>query len=223
MSAIFSRAKGYNTGLQAGWVTMSSDSDKDFSQAMSDVVRLKREPRVDLTRKTLPDSDPSLEHRRRAAAQLPEVDRNQLTDNAIAPLDAWLVLEFKRPGVQNGVFRKLKQGRYEMQSRLDLHRMTVEVARREIFEFIVESQQLGLRSVLLIHGKGSSNVEKERSSILKGCVDHWLRELEIVQAFHSAQPRDGGTGAAYVLLRKSEEKKRENRERFSKGRVPYDA
>ncbi len=202
---------------------MSSDNDKVFSQAMSDVVRLKREPRVDLARKTPPDSDPSLEHRRRAAAQLPELDRNQLTDNAIAPLDAWFVLEFKRPGVQNGVFRKLKQGRYEIQSRLDLHRMTVEVARREIFEFIVESQQLGLRSVLLIHGKGSSNAEKERSSILKGCVDHWLRELEIVQAFHSAQPQHGGTGAVYVLLRKSEEKKRENREKFSKGRVPYDA
>jgi DNA-nicking Smr family endonuclease len=201
---------------------MSGDNDEIFSQVMSDVVRLQREPRVDLARKTSPDRDPSLEHRRRAAAQLPELDRNQLTATAVAPLDAWFVLEFKRPGVQHGVFRKLKQGRYETQSRLDLHRMTVEVARREIFEFIIESQQLGLRSVLLIHGKGVSNVEKERSSILKGCVDLWLRELEIVQAFHSAQPQHGGTGAVYVLLRKSEENKRENRERFAKGRVAYD-
>ncbi len=202
---------------------MSSDSDKVFSQEMSDVVRLNREPRVDLARKTPPARDPSLEHRRRAAAQLPEQDRNQLTDKAIAPLDAWFVLAFKRPGVQNGVFRKLKQGRYETQSRLDLHRMTVEVARREIFDFIEESRQLGLRSVLVIHGKGASSADRERSSILKGCVDQWLRELEIVQAFHSAQPQHGGTGAAYVLLRKSEEKKRENREKFSKGRVPYDS
>ncbi len=154
-------------------------------------------------------------HRSRTATSLPSM--------AIAPLDAWFVLEFKRPGVQNGVFRKLKQGRYETQSRLDLHRMTVEVARREIFDFIEESQQLGLRSVLVIHGKGASNADRERSSILKGCVDQWLRELEIVQAFHSAQPQHGGTGAVYVLLRKSEEKKRENREKFSKGRVPYDS
>jgi len=202
---------------------MSRDNEETFSQAMSDVVRLKREPRVDLARGVSPASDPSVEHRRRAAAQLLEPDRNQLTDQAIAPLDAWFVLAFKRPGVQNGVFRKLKQGRYEAQSRLDLHRMTVEVARREIFEFILQCQQVGLRSVLLIHGKGSSSADKERSSILKGCVDHWLRELEIVQAFHSAQPQHGGTGALYVLLRKSEEQKRENRERFSKGRVPYDA
>jgi DNA-nicking Smr family endonuclease len=124
--------------------------------------------------------------------------------------------------VQNGVFRKLKQGRYEAEARLDLHRMTAAIARKEIFEFVEESSHLGLRSVLVIHGKGESKAEKERSSILKGCVDHWLRQLDIVQAFHSAQPRHGGTGAAYVLLRKSEEKKRENREKFAKGRVPYD-
>ena len=74
----------------------------------------------------------------------------------------------------------------------------------------------------IVHGKGDSRTERERASILKGCTDHWLRQLEVVQAFHSAQPRHGGTGAVYVLLRKSEEKKRENREQFSKGRVPYD-
>jgi DNA-nicking Smr family endonuclease len=212
---------------------MNGDNEQEFSAAMSDVVPLQREPRAGLTHKSHADKDVSLEHRRRAAEQLPEVDQNRLTANVIEPLDAWFVLSFKRPGVQNGVFRKLKQGRYEIQARLDLHRMTVDAARREIFEFIVESQQLGLRSVLLIHGKGESKAEQERGSIqsgsiqsgsiLKGCVNHWLRELEIVQAFHSAQPQHGGTGAAYVLLRKSEEKKRENREKFSKGRIPYDA
>jgi len=200
----------------------SGDKDKLFSEAMTDVVPLKRERRVDLMPKSQNNRDSSLEHRRRAAAQLPENDRNTLSDREVVPLDAWYVLAFKRSGVQNGVFRKLKQGRYEAQSRLDLHRMTAEVARRAIFEFIEESHQFGLRSVLVIHGKGESKAENERSSILKGCVDHWLRELPIVQAFHSAQPRHGGTGEVYVLLRKSEEKKRENREKFAKGREPYD-
>jgi DNA-nicking Smr family endonuclease len=201
---------------------MSGDGDKVFSDAMSDVVRRKSEPKVDLSRKRLSEKDPSVEHRRRAAALAPERDRNTLTQTGIAPLDAWYVLDFKRPGVQNGVFRKLKQGRYEAESRLDLHRMTAEIARKEIFEFIEESYQYGLRSVLIIHGKGESNADKARSSILKGCVDQWLRDLENVLAFHSAQPRDGGTGAAYLLLRKSDEKKRENREKFSKGRVSFD-
>jgi DNA-nicking Smr family endonuclease len=53
--------------------------------------------------------------------------------------------------------------------------------------------------VLIIHGKGENKADRERSSILKGCTNHWLRELEIVQAFHSAQARHGGTGAVYVL------------------------
>jgi DNA-nicking Smr family endonuclease len=200
---------------------MTSDEEDVFLDEMSDVVPLKRAPRVSV-RGAEGEKDSSLEHRRQAAVLGKEQDRNLLTEGGIAPLDSWFVMEFKRPGVQNGVFRKLKQGRYEADAGLDLHRMTAAIARREIFEFIEECYRLGVRSALIIHGKGESRAEKERSSILKGCVDHWLRQLDIVQAFHSAQPRHGGTGAVYVLLRKSEEKKRENREKFTKGRVPYD-
>jgi len=196
---------------------MAGDEDDIFEREMSGVVPLKREPRVDL-RRGRPGEDPSLERRRRAAVEGKLHDHNILTEEGIAPLDPWYVLDFKRPGVQNGVFRKLKQGRYDMDARLDLHRMTAAFARRELFDFIQESHRLGLRCVMIIHGRGDNAAARERSSILKGCTDHWLRELEIVQAFHSAQPRHGGTGAVYVLLKKSEEKKRENREQFMKGR-----
>ena len=99
---------------------------------------------------------------------------------------------------------------------LDEHKAKPEVIQR----FIEEAQALGLRTVLLIHGKGESRGEREKSSILKGCANHWLQELSIVQAFHSAQPQHGGTGAVYVLLQKSEEMKRKNRLRFNKGREP---
>jgi DNA-nicking Smr family endonuclease len=201
---------------------MSGDEEEMFLQEMSDVVPIKREPRANLRGKGNPSRDSSLEQRRRAAVEGKTTDRNILTQEGIEPLDHWFVLEFKRPGVQNGVFRKLKQGRYDMDARLDLHRMTAAIARRELFSFIEESHQLGLRCVIIIHGKGESKAERERSSILKGCTNHWLRELAVVQAFHSAQPRHGGTGAAYVLLKKSEESKRENREKFTKGRVPYE-
>ena len=204
-------------------VVTDGAEDTTFLSEMSDVVPLERETRVDIRGRAAPAKDSSVAHRRAAAVASLEGDGNQLTDTGIEPLDAWYVLEFKRSGVQNGVYRKLKQGRYEAQARLDLHRMTVERARKEIFEFIEECYQLGLRRVMIIHGKGESAAEREQSSILKGCADAWLRELDQVQGFHSAQPRHGGTGAVYVLLRKSEEKKRENREKFNKGRVPYDS
>ncbi len=199
-----------------------SDEDNQFLEEMSDVVPLKREGRVRVSRKRQTPGETSLENRRQAAVNDRTVDTNPLAEDGIEPLDPWFVLEFKRPGVQNGVFRKLKQGRYDIEARLDLHRMTVKRARRELYAFIEESHTLGLRSVLLVHGKGESSADRERSSVLKGCANHWLRELPVVQAFASAQPRHGGTGAVYLLLRKSEDKKRENRERFNKGRVPVD-
>ncbi len=192
-----------------------SDDDKLFFEEMSGVSPLKRDARVAFTRQDLAAKDPSLDRRRAAAVTGPVIDRNILSQDGIEPLEPWHVLEFKRPGIQNGVYRKLRQGRYEAEASLDLHRMTVAIARAELFQFIDDCHQLGLRSVLLIHGKGETPSERGKCSILKGCTNHWLRELDIVQAFHSARPQHGGTGAVYVLLRKSAEKKRENRERFN--------
>jgi DNA-nicking Smr family endonuclease len=127
------------------------------------------------------------------------------------------VLEYTRPGVQNGVFRKLKQGRYESEARLNLHRVRVETARTELFEFINQAENYGLRTVIIVHGKGENSHNREQTSVIKGCIDHWLRQFEVVQAFHSARPQHGGTGAVYVLLRKNEQAKQENRQRFQPG------
>ena len=108
---------------------MASDEDEGFLAAMSDVVPLKREPRAAVRGRAQSARDASVTQRREAAEQGPQRDRNILTEDGVAPLDAWYVLEFKRPGVQNGVFRKLKQGKYESEARLDLHRMTAAIAR----------------------------------------------------------------------------------------------
>ena len=194
--------------------------DDDFLREMSDVRPLDVPARVRLKRS---GGDAAVAAARRdAAVRERNRDDNPLRDSEVRALDPWYVLEFKRPGIQNGVFRKLKQGRYPHEARLDLHRMSVERARREIWEFVRDCHALGLRSLLLVHGKGERQREKTAIGVLKGFVNHWLREIDEVQAFHSAQPAHGGTGAVYVLLSKSEEKKRENRERFMRGRVPID-
>ena len=192
-----------------------SDDDGAFFEEMTDVTPIKRAARVALNPKNHSDKDSSLQHRRTAAVTGPVVDRNILADGGIEPLDPWYVLEYKRPGIQNGVYRKLRQGHYAMDATLDLHRMTVAIARGELFKYVEDCHQLGLRCVCVIHGKGETPTERGKRSILKGCTEHWLRQLDAVQAFHSARPHHGGTGAVYVLLRKGEQKKRENRERFS--------
>jgi DNA-nicking Smr family endonuclease len=189
-----------------------ADDDELFWQEVADVAPIRRERRV--RRRSGAPAPDALAARRNAAVTAPGRDPNILSEDGIEALDPWYVLDYKRPGIQNGVFRKLKQGRYEAEARLDLHRMTLRQAREELFYFLRDCGTLGLRTVLLVHGKGERKAERERMSILKGGVDHWLRQIDAVQAFHSAQPRHGGTGAVYVLLRKSAEKKQENRERF---------
>lgn len=192
---------------------MTGRSDDDFLRAMADVTPLQSEERVRPARDTRCAA--ALNARREAALVERGRDSNPLADEGARPLDPWYVLAFKRPGIQHGVYRKLKQGRYPAEARLDLHRMNVKRARREIYAFLGECHELGLRSVLIVHGKGERSSNAEAGGVLKGFVNCWLRELHPVQAFHSAPPAQGGTGAVYVLLAKSEAKKRENRARFA--------
>ena len=192
-------------------------SDNDlFVQEMAGVEPLGRDARVRLVKDRL--SDDQQRGRRRAAAGEDHAI-NPLADEGISPLDAWFVLEFKRPGIQNGVYRKLRLGHYQVDARLDLHRMVVKQAREEVFSFIEEATRLGLRTLLIVHGKGQSKSQSDQTAVLKGYVNHWLQHLDQVQAFHSAQPQHGGTGAVYVLLKKSAKQKRENRLQYQKGRV----
>ena len=192
-------------------------SDEDlFAEEMAGVTPLGREARVRLVKERLSEDQ---QRERRQAAEREELAVNPLIDEGVAPLDAWYVLEFKRPGIQNGVYRKLRLGHYQVDARLDLHRLLVKQAKEEVFSFIAEAERLGLRTVLIVHGKGQSKAQGEQTAVLKGYVNHWLKELDAVQAFHSAQPQHGGTGALYVLLRKNAEQKRANRLQYLKGRV----
>ena len=56
---------------------------------------------------------------------------------------------------------------------------------------------------------------------IKSFVNKWLPELPAVLAYHTAQRHHGGSGATYVLLKKSADKKHENREMssFSKTKI----
>ena len=122
------------------------------------------------------------------------------------------ILAFRRDGVQHGVYKKLRQGHYAIDASLDLHRMYVEEARKEVFDFINECQQFDLRVVMILHGKGDRN--PDNIATLKSHLAVWLPQLEEVLAFHSALKQHGGTGAVYVMLKKSLKAKQANREQY---------
>jgi DNA-nicking Smr family endonuclease len=174
------------------------DDERDsFVAAMRGVRRLQFEQRVEPTERPKPKARNS----RRARAELlaeslhgpsePSTDGIEQLGEGVA---------FRRSTLPKRVFRDLRGGRFTIEAELDLHGLSTLNAKRELREFIVHSAKQQLGCVRVIHGKGRRSGPS--GPILKGAVQHWLAQWEEVLAFVSAQPRDGGSGALYVLLRR---------------------
>ncbi|MFV0573979.1 MAG: DNA endonuclease SmrA [Vibrio sp.] len=190
---------------------MTDDNDFDlFQQMMGDVKPIKQDTTIRTKDRKITEAH--LTRRKAAVSLSEEYDEYLSLDNApqLRPDD---VLEYKKDGVQDGVFRKLRLGKYPITAKLDLHRRTLEQARDDVVSFLRQAQRLDTRSVLIVHGKG------ERSNppaLMKSYLAAWLEQISDVMCFHSAQPFHGGTGAVYVLIKKSAEMKLDNRERHQK-------
>lgn len=150
--------------------------------------------------------------------------RRQLAEGApegltLAPLE-WLhpadPISWKRDGVQEGVFRNLRLGRYSTDACLNLQHCSLAQARDEVAGFVRQSAELNIRCVLIQQGRARR--PDEHANQLKTYLNHWLPELDQVMAFHSAPSHHGGTGAVYLMLRKSEQARQDNREKHQKRR-----
>ena len=163
--------------------------DKDaFREAMEGVKKLDQD---------MPDPF----RRRRRPVPLPrepEEEDEQLVDIAI---DTPEFLDFRRPGVQKRVYGDLQRGVIAPEATLDLHGMRVVEARSALARFLVQSLRNGWRCVRIVHGKGRRSGDAQ--PVLKQKTNQWLRQRDEVLAFCSAPRWDGGTGAAYVLLKRA--------------------
>ena len=117
-----------------------------------------------------------------------------------ADLDTGDELYYRRDGVQQTVLRKLRRGYFQVGAVLDLHGMSVAVAKEAFTAFLHRARRDDRHCVRIIHGKGKGS--RHRGPILKQKVNVWLRQRDEVLAFCSARAIDGGTGAVYVLLRR---------------------
>ncbi|MEX1033225.1 MAG: DNA endonuclease SmrA [Cellvibrionaceae bacterium] len=193
-----------------------SDSDDDlFRQAVGEVKPIKAPPRVPLA-KDSPVGSPGVERRRQAAVAQAVEGGGVPSGDYIHPVDPHDILDFKRPGIQHGVYKNLRLGKYAVDAQLDLHRMTVDQARQAVGQFIGDCLAHNVRCALINHGKGEHR--QPHPALLKSCVAHWLPQFEAVMAFHTAQKQHGGTGASYVLLKKSEKKRQDNLEKHQRKR-----
>lgn len=107
-------------------------------------------------------------------------------------------------GFDRSTESKLKKGRLPIEGRLDLHGMTQDEAWRALSRFIPAAVREEKRTVLVITGKGRVS---ESGGVLRRMVPIWLTETELrrhVIGITAAQPKDGGSGALYVRLRRND-------------------
>lgn len=109
------------------------------------------------------------------------------------------VIFFARSGIQQKVQKKLRRGELPIEEELDLHGYTVKEAKIAIQDFLYECKRQHIRYIRIIHGKGYRSDQK--IPVLKTHVAYWLPQINDVLAFSSAQSKDGGTGAIYVILK----------------------
>ncbi|USG61381.1 Smr/MutS family protein [Sneathiella marina] len=117
------------------------------------------------------------------------------------------------PGLDRRNSERLRKGQMAIDGKVDLHGMTQAEAHTRLRTFISAAQMQGKRCVLVVTGKGSRGQKTEdaafmgsdRRGILREAVPKWLAAADmrrLVIDFRNAQPKHGGSGALYVLLRR---------------------
>jgi len=107
-----------------------------------------------------------------------------------------------REGLDRRKAERLSRGKLPIEATLDLHGLRQAEAHRRLEAFLTDSQAAGKRCILIVTGKGQ---HKEEAGVLRSAVPRWLNEAPNrarVISFDYAQPRHGGSGALYVLLRR---------------------
>ncbi|NOT53228.1 MAG: DNA mismatch repair protein MutS [Deltaproteobacteria bacterium] len=176
-----------------------------FARQMLNVLPLKNDGRVRVTPPLPTIALRAQAEENEALAELSDLVAGR-TDFDITDTDEYL--EGTISGLDIRLVRKLRSGDFSRQAALDLHGMTSDAAHLEVENFILGAVRMGLRCVLIVHGRGRNS--PGQIPVLKDRLKQWLTRAKIgrmVLAFATARPHDGGPGAMYVLLRRERGRK----------------
>lgn len=98
--------------------------------------------------------------------------------------------------------RKIAKGRLPIEARIDLHGLHQEAAHSMLLSFLSSARARGIRTVLIITGKGSA---PGSDGVLNRMVPLWLGTAPfrgLVSKHESAARHHGGQGALYVRLQR---------------------
>ena len=168
--------------------------DDFFKNMMQGVKPLKPNKTIALVK--IKNNNPLPPHQRKITPPL----ACDLSNTWECELSAESVLSYGKNNVAFRQFTQLKQGLLKIEHRIDLHGLNIEQARDKLWQSVMFACQHQLRVLLIIHGKGGYD---GGPSLLKSHVDHWLKQLPEVLAYHSAARQHGGLGAVYVLLKRN--------------------
>lgn len=96
---------------------------------------------------------------------------------------------------------RFRRGRMDLDGRIDLHGMTQAQAHGALAAFVHRAWTQGRRCLLVITGKGGYS----GGGVLRQAAPRWLAEpvlARMILGVEPAQPKDGGDGAFYVLIRR---------------------
>jgi len=175
--------------------TVSEEDVRLFEQAVGKVRRM-IDPGVLPAR---PQPPPEPVQSRLDEARVPAELMRSLIDPA--EIEVGEELSYLKPGLSPRLLRRLKRGHFSIADEIDLHQMTLAVARTAVKQFLDENKREGRLCVKIIHGKGLRS--RAEGPVVKRLVDGMLRQRADVLAFASAKPAEGGTGAVIVLLRQA--------------------
>ncbi len=114
--------------------------------------------------------------------------------------------------LQDKDFTSKKENFFKVKS-IDLHGYTLEEANKKVESFIISSHLENINKLIIVTGKGlHSNNQKnpyisQDLSILKYSVPEFINNnenlMKIIHEIKDAKVEDGGSGAFYVILKKS--------------------
>jgi DNA-nicking Smr family endonuclease len=120
-------------------------------------------------------------------------------------------------GIDGALEKRLRRGMVEVDATLDLHGETQTRAYDRLLRFLAVAEVTGRRCILVITGRGAPKTEADLDAdwrtaqergVLRRMVPQWLKEPPLhdkVLAVRPAHRHHGGSGAFYVILRRTRE------------------
>ncbi len=198
----FTPFKGLKEALESKRYTLSKkDTIKDksdeeiFLDAMAGVKEIRK------FREISPKKPPGIKSRPVQKEDTLDILRQIVNgEREIRLSDTGEYMEWISPNIRKDIARRLHQGDFSVQDYIDLHGMTLSEAEEALFLFFREAIKKRLFCVKVIHGRG---LRSPRGPVLKEALKRWLHGVfrKWVLAYATANDRDGGLGATYIILK----------------------